>query len=305
MEVDLTSRRVVLMTGKGGVGRTTLSAALAKAAAREGRRVLVAEVGEPSEQDQSSLAELFGLPQFETTPRHLAERIDGVMLDSERGTELFLASVLKLKALARLAVRTKPLLRLLHAAPSFHEMGIFYHLLSLLEARDGGGAHRHDLVIFDMPATGHSLALTRLPKILLRLVPVGPMADALRAGQAILNDPAKGVACVVTLPEALPVTEALELLEGLRDSDVAVGAVVANCVPENPFSDEERAALTDLLGDGPLLGSSELERIDRADASLERLRENVKAPLLALDERPEQGLDLVEALSRQLAEVAP
>ena len=72
-------------------------------------------------------------------------------------------------------------------------MGLFYHLLTLLNQVDAEGKRDFDTIIVDMPATGHALALTQLPEILLRLIPSGPIAKALKEGQSILNDPNQGL----------------------------------------------------------------------------------------------------------------
>ncbi len=77
-----------------------------------------------------------------------------------------------------------------------------------------------------MPATGHTLALTSLPEILLDALPDGPIPRYMREGQAYLNDPEKGLAWIVTLPELLPVTEALELIDGLRATRVTPAGVI-------------------------------------------------------------------------------
>src|SRR5258706_83390 len=78
------------------------------------------------------------------------------------------------------------------------------------------GRPHHETILFDMPATGHALAMTELPDLLLRLIPRGPIAAALREGQTVMYDPERTTALVVTLAEALPVTESLELIAGLR-----------------------------------------------------------------------------------------
>jgi anion-transporting ArsA/GET3 family ATPase len=280
-----------------------------------GRRVLLAEFEEPSDFHRSPLATCFGTPRFPRSPRHLAldgeplpkvkegPGIWGVTLQSETGTELFLTSLFKVPALARLALRTPALRRLLHAGPSFHEMGLFYHLLHELRACGPDGVPLYDLVVIDMPATGHTLALTGLPAILLRLVARGPIADALRAGQAILNDPLQTAACVVTLPEPLPVSECVELLDGLRLTSMPVGVVIANRVPQDPFSAEEHAALDEILTGIQPRGLTLLDRIRRAGTSLETLRGLVDAPLFLV--REVAGDDPFRAVSAQLVEEAP
>ncbi len=290
-------RRVVLVAGKGGVGRTTTTSAMARAAAASGKRVLVTEIEEPATQAQSSLARMFGREVLPTRPVLLAPGVHGCMLATETGTERFLADVFKIQTLARLALRNAALRRLLHAGPSFHEMGVFYHLLHLIRQELPDGRPRFDFILVDMPATGHALALTGLPDILLRLVRRGPIAAALREGQGWLNDPHTGCAVVVTIPEPLPVTESLELVEGLQSTHMTVCCLVANRVPRDPFDAEERAALEDLLPDGPLYGKEELARIDRARGSLQRLQASTGARVVAVPEFEADGRGAVDAMA--------
>jgi len=286
------------------VGRTTIAAAMALAASRLGKRVLLAEIEEPSRQSHSTLARKFGRDLFTTTPRPIMPGLEGVMLSTDRGTELFLTGVFKIAALARLALRTPALLRMLHAAPSFHEMGIFNHLLTLLEARRPDGRPRYDIVLVDMPATGHTLALTGLPRILLKLVSRGPIAEALRQGQAILHDPQRAAACVVTLPEPLPVSESLELIEGLKETDMPVGAILVNRVPRDPFDADERRAVTEMLAGAQVFGAYEVDRIERATSALDRLRRESDLPLLIIDEQNGEDGETIEAIAHLLHEAA-
>jgi arsenite-transporting ATPase len=276
----LFARKVILVAGKGGVGRTTLAAAMAVSAAQQGKRVLLAEFEEPAGFRISPLAECFGRSVFPVQPTPIGEGIHGMTIQSELGIELFLTGLFKVPQLSRLALRTPALRNMLRAGPSFHEMGLFYHMLVQIREKDHQGRDRFDLMIVDMPATGHALALTGLSSILLDLVRRGPIADALRDGRSVFYDPARCAACVVTLPEPLPVSECLELIEGLRRSEMAVGAVVANRVPDDPFNAEEREALDELLAGDPVRGATIVERIRRAEGSMERLRGGVRVPLV-------------------------
>ena len=273
-----------MVTGKGGVGRTTIAAALAHLGARRGRRVLLAEFAEPTGVHSSTLAAHFGEQVFGAKPREVAPGVWGVMLQSAVGTERFLTSIFKVPALSRLALRTQALRRMLQAGPSFHELGLFYHLLDMLRATDGDGVWRYDLVVLDMPATGHTLALTGLPGVLLRLVSRGPIANALRAGQAILNDPEQSAACVVTLPEPLPVSECLDLLEGLRQTAMPVGEVLVNRIPLDPFTIEERRALDEMLVGHEVRGLTLVDRLRRSEGALALLRKSLTVPMLGVDE---------------------
>ncbi len=262
---------------------------MAHAAARRGRRVLVAEVGDNAE-DYSPLARYFGRDRLAVQPQPLAQGISGVVLLARTGQEFFLRHVLRSSTLSRAALGSEAIRRLLAAAPSFREMGIFYQLLSLLRANRSDGSPEHDLVIVDMPATGHTLSLTGLPELLLRLIPSGPIATALREGQAFLNDPAKSAAWVVTLPETLPVSECLELLEGLRKTRMPIGGVLLNRVPVDPYRPEERAALEPILREHDVLGKDSFRRPLRARREAERLLVSTDVPVFALPEVDATGL---------------
>jgi DNA replication protein DnaC len=300
---QLLSRRLVLITGKGGVGRSTVTAALAHVAQRAGKRVLVAETSDGSS-DYSALAQLFGQAQLPVRAAEVAPGIAGSQLLMGTGVELFLTSVLRIPALARRAAGFEPLKRFLGAAPSFREMGWFFHLLSYLKAEDARRRPLHELILVDMPATGHALALATLPEVLLRVFTNGPVADALREGQAMLQNPAKTAAYVVTLPETLPVSEALELLEGLKQSPVHSAGVIINRVPENIFSAAERDALQPLLARHALQGADGFARIQDAERMVSRVATSTPVAHACVGELDKHGPELVALVAAAL-EAAP
>ncbi len=276
-------KRIILVSGKGGVGRTTTAIAMARASARAGRRTLLLEIAYEDGAD-SAVAHHFGRTRLSPTPTLIKPNLSLSHLWARTGHESFLKTVLPGGPLIRAALRSRAVEKFLIAAPSMHEMGVFYHLMVLLEAKRSSGEDEHEVIIVDMPATGHTLALTGLPDILLRLIPGGPIAKALRAGQEILNDPSKSEAWVVTLPEQLPVTEACELLEGLNETGMPAGGVIVNRMPSNPFTQEERAALDEFMEQGHYLGELSLGRIDDAAIAMSRLEERVKGAILTLPE---------------------
>jgi len=301
--LDILSKRVVLVTGKGGVGRTTLAAAIALAAASAGKRVVLAEIGAPpSEHTRSTgarawspLARIFGRETLPVTPEVVHPGVRGVLLWSRTGHEAFLRTVVPVGPLIKVAMGSRALSRLLDAAPSFNEMGVYYHLLELLRAKD------NDLIVVDMPATGHTLALAGLPDILLRLMPSGPIADALREGQRWLHDADRAGAWIVTLPETLPVTEAIELGEGLRQVKVAVGGVLLNKWVEDEFHPDERAALEPLLASRDFYGALRFAATARARDEAERLAHGAEARVTRVPELEAHGLPLVQELAAALA----
>jgi len=182
------------------------------------------------------------------------------------------------------ALSSDALRRLLSAGPSFKEMGVFFQLLTLLRAKNSAREPENQLVLIDMPATGHTLSLTGLPELLLRLVPRGPIAAALREGQSYLNDPLLGAAWVVTIPETLPVSECLELLEGLARTGMPTGGVLMNRIPVDPFSQAERAALESPLARVNPLGAEGFRRPVLARREIARLREGTKISIVEVPE---------------------
>lgn len=315
--VDLFGRRVALVTGKGGVGRTTLSAGLALAAAASGKRVLLTEIAEP-DGDYTPLARMFGRDTLPADPVPLrppqgvnvGDRLHGCVLWPRNGHEAFFRTVIPVGAIVKAAMRSGALRKLLDTAPSFREMGIFYHIFTLLEDKRNDGSNRFDLVIVDMPASGHTLGLTGLPERLLAMMPTGPIADAMHRGRPYFTDPELCAAWIVTLPEVLPITESVELLDGLRDTETPVGGILVNRVLEDPFTPEERHALEPVL-DASHLGYERFVGVVQSTAALADLRE--RAPTLdggrgvalaEIEEFPLQDGALLASVARRLQTLA-
>jgi anion-transporting ArsA/GET3 family ATPase len=287
----------VLITGKGGVGKTTVTASLARYAAGQGKRVLCAEmVGDPAA--TSALADALGVDRLEVEPTFVSPNLSAVQLAPHLGHVKFLRDVLPMKLLADAAMRSAAIRRFLAAAPTFPEMGVLYRLLDLVRQKRRDGTDEHEMIIVDLPATGHALALAQIPASLLRVIPTGPIAAAVREGLDLLTDRQRTGAVVVTLPETLPVSEALELCKGITLHQIPLAQVVVNRVPFDPFSVEEREAVRVMLeGSAPTLGVRTLERIDRAQVSVARLRREVTVPIVALQDVWLDGPRLAEEMA--------
>lgn len=281
----LAQRRLIIVTGKGGVGKTTLTAALARHYAAEGRRVLAAEIV-PSADTPSQLALALGIDKPGEEPTRVAPNLFAALVTPTSGHHRFLVDTLPLKVLADTAMRSQPLKRFLSAAPGFSDMGVMYRMLDLMKRPNPAGGLAFEIVLLDSPATGHALALAQIPEFLLRVIPAGPIRRVAEEGLAVLTDPRTTGTVIVTLPELLPVTEALELHQGLTRHRLPVTAIVVNRLPRDPFSTEEHAALTAVLGgrSEPVLGSRELRRIERAGSALRVLREHAAADHVVLPE---------------------
>ena len=293
--------RAVLVTGKGGVGKTTLTASLARYAAGQGKRVLCAEMaGDPTA--GSALADALGIDQLDVEPVTVAPNLKAVLLAPHLGHTRFLRDVLPMKILADAAMRSAAIRRFLAAAPTFPEMGVLYRLLDLVRTKRRDGSDEHEMIIVDLPATGHALALAQIPASLLRVIPTGPIATAVREGLDLLMDVKRTGAVVVTLPETLPVSEALELCKGIQQHDIPLAHVFVNRVPFDPFTEEEREAVRRMLqGRAPTLGERTMERIDRARVSLARLQREVTVPIVALQDVWLDGPRLAEEMASLMA----
>lgn len=255
---EIWGRELVMVTGKGGVGKTTVAAALALAAQRAGRNVLLAEVT-PELDARSALFSLFGREQLEDQERvWLAPKLDGIRVSPSIGHRLFLRDALKSRVLASAAMRSAALNRFLLAAPAFPEIGTLYQLVTLLREQ------HYDHIIVDLPATGHALGFAALPRTVLRVLPRGLIHTALQDGLDTMSDPARCGAVVVTLPEDMPVTESMELRAGLEALSIQVRAMVLNRLPRSDFRPDELEAMQahlDGRGEPGLLGSREFRRL--------------------------------------------
>jgi arsenite-transporting ATPase len=289
--------RAVLVTGKGGVGKTTVAASLARFASRAGKRVLVTEIAS-EDATTSALADALGVPKLEEEPREIAPNLRAASLAPSLGHQRFLRDVLPMKILADAAMRTGAIRRFLSAAPTFPEMGVLYRLLDLVRTKRKNGEVEHEMIIVDLPATGHALALAQIPSSLLRVIPTGPIAAAVREGLDLLMDPARTGAVVVTLPETLPVSEAIELVRGIEEHRIPLAHIFVNRVPFDPFTEEERERVRTILdGKPPTLGERTIERIDRARVALQRISQAIDVPIALLQDIWLDGPRLAEEVA--------
>ncbi|HEX4515467.1 MAG TPA: ArsA-related P-loop ATPase [Polyangiaceae bacterium] len=295
----LLQRRVLLVTGKGGVGKTTVAASLGRAAAAAGKRVLVAEISYESPRDPeeaaatttSPLAGAFGQTTFADEPRLIERTLYGARLSPLAGHLAFLRDTLPVRLLADAAMKSAAVRRFFHAAPTLAELGIVYRLLGLVK-------EKWDVIVCDLPATGHALALAQVPQTLADVLRAGPIHSAAQEGLALFRDPERTTSVLVTLPEPLPVSEALELHEGLHKLSVDCSLVVLNRVPPNPFTAEERAAVERIVPDRMrMLGARRLPRIDRATTAHDRLARELRLPVRILHE---MDADVVTRIAREL-----
>jgi anion-transporting ArsA/GET3 family ATPase len=232
-------RRLVFVTGKGGVGKTATVLALAAAAVRRKRRVLVVEVS-----PYGRVAEYLDTGALTSEPREIAPGLSATVIAPDVILESFLVGMLRIRRLAERLLESQTFRVVAAAAPG---LGDFLTLVRIAEweaARTGMRRRRFDLVLVDAPATGHSVPLLGTPRSLLKMLPLGPLARSARELVLLLDDPARTAVALVTRAEEMPVNETLELATALMRIGVALVPPIVNAVPSLRFTREEGRRLT-------------------------------------------------------------
>ncbi|HEY6080893.1 MAG TPA: ArsA family ATPase [Polyangiaceae bacterium] len=235
----LLARRFLFVTGKGGVGKTTVVATLAHRFARQGKRVLVAVTG-----SKERVSTLFGRASLPTQITELSPRLFGVLLDADVALKEYGAMVLKSERLVGALFDNALVRGFFHGAPGLKEWAAlgkaWYHSTEVM----ADGSPRFDVVILDAPATGHGLDMLRVPKTIVELSPPGVLRTDAERAWAQFRDPRQSGVVVVTLPEEMPVNESLELCEALeRELGLPLAALVVNQVVGEIFDAAQRSAL--------------------------------------------------------------
>src|SRR5213592_3048833 len=267
--LPLVSQRLVVVTGKGGVGKTTVTAALAHAAAAGGRHVLAVEVG------RGPLGALLGVPRLGAEPIRVGAGLAAASLEPEALLGDFVEGVLRFRVLVRRLLESTSFQVLAAAAPGLGEFLVLHRLLGWVEPRRRGRPVR-DLVIVDAPASGHSLPLLAAPHTLGALARLGPVADLLARIERLIADPRATLAELAATPDRLAHRELGERL------GLAVAPPIVNALPPRRFTAGDVAALDHLeAASGPhaYLDAArfQLERRRQADAQLTALRRAVGA----------------------------
>jgi hypothetical protein len=306
---ELLARRLVLLSGKGGVGKSLLGASLALAAARRGKRVLLVEVDAP---EAASALRYFGEAPRGRGPLPLRPGLDGVNLDPASVMEEYVRRVVRLDFFVRRILGSLIYQRFFAAAPGLKELMVLGKVMVLVEERERHQRQpRYDLVVVDAPATGHGLSYLEVPGAASRAVPVGPVGVNARRIEALLRDGRRTALAVVAVPEEMAVVEAIEFCRGAKERlGLVPSAVFLNARPEALLTPAQHAAMRRLgggrglapgLADALAAARRHWHRVRLAQAHERRLRREVAVPVVCLPQVGSAiGPDVLEALADRL-----
>ena len=304
---DLLDKRLVIVTGKGGVGKSTVALALGMAAAEAGKRAIVCEVA-----STETVSRVFHRAKVGFNEVKLADDLWGISIDPDEAMREYVLLQLKVKAARDLLFRSRIFNYLAAATPGLRELVTIGKIWELAQPdRKVKGGAGYDIVIVDAPATGHGVGFLQTPRTFANVARVGPIANQAELLDAFITDPKRTGVAIVSLPEEMPVNESAMLEADITEKvGASVDRIFMNALYPKRFDDDEVQRLDDALDgfDGPERGAvldalREDKRARCHDEQLERLEELTKAPVATLPFlfEPELGVDELRELASEIA----
>jgi anion-transporting ArsA/GET3 family ATPase len=311
---NILDKRLIFVTGKGGVGKSTVAAALGVAAAREGKRAIVCEVAQ--QERMSRFFERQGVGYHET---EIAPNLFAFSIDPQRALEEYLLMQIRVKPVYDLMFKNRVFTYFAAATPGLRELVTIGKVweLAQLDRRVKRGA-KYDVVIVDAPATGHGLGILRTPRTFSDIARVGPIKRQADLINEFVTDPELTSICAVAWPEEMPVNETLDLQRNLKSElGLKLDRVFMNGMYPELFGDDEARLLSERAeqdaagnGNGALqrgalrAAISEYRRAKAQREQLERLRKGVRKSVVELPFlfRPQLDMSAVEDLAGTVEE---
>jgi anion-transporting ArsA/GET3 family ATPase len=296
----LLDTRVVLVTGKGGVGKSSVAAALAVAGARSGRRTCLVEV-----EGRQTFSKLFQTQAWDFDEREFRPDLWGLSIDPEASLTEYLEMFYGAKRISKLVVGSTAVEFATTAAPGIKDVLLIGKVKEMERRRDEDGRLHYDLIVVDSPPTGRIVNFLRAPDATTELVNVGPVRNQAQTLIDMLLDSERTKVVLVTLLEEMPVMETIEGAQALEELGVALGPVFANRVLAERFDAAARKAISDglepdavaarLTGAGLEidevtaaallhLGTEHLERLELQDDMRAELSRQLPLPIVELPE---------------------
>jgi anion-transporting ArsA/GET3 family ATPase len=304
---DLLDKRLVIVTGKGGVGKSTVALALGMSAASAGRRTIVCEVS-----SQEHTSRVFHRAEVGFHEVEMAENLWAISIDPDEAMREYVLLQLRVRAMRDMLFRSKIFTYLAAATPGLRELVTIGKIWEVSQPdRKVKRGHEYDLVIVDAPATGHGVGFLQTPRTFANIARVGPIKAQAEALETFLVNHRKTGVAIVSLPEEMPVNETAALEHTLTEEvGVAVDRVLVNGLYPERFSKPEVALLESASanGDGGVRAAyraalSESRRASSQREQVARLAELVTAPLRTLPFifKPEVGVEEIRELAGEIS----
>lgn len=223
---ELFSKKLILVSGKGGVGKTTVSLALALLAAERGKKTLLAEINAEGQVAHLLERKPIGYPEEKILPG-----LWGINIVPRKSFEEYVLLQIKFKTIYRAVFENKFVRYFLEATPGLGDLMCIGKVYATTDS--------FDLVIVDAPATGHGISLLQIASTVAKAVKIGPLKTHSQKIDELLHDPARTQVVQVTLPEEMPVTESLEMQAWLKQARIPSGLFFLNQFRNNPLTPEE------------------------------------------------------------------
>lgn len=235
---ELLNKRLILLSGKGGVGKTTVAVSLALTAARLKKKTLIVEMN-----STERVAPHFGIKEIGQHEIALSPFITGINLNSRDCFEEYVLMQIRFKTLFNTFFNNRFVTYFLDAVPGFNELlmtGKIFDLERQVSSKRTGEP-LYDLIIVDGPATGHGVSAFEVPHVVHDAVKVGPLKSQSEKIIKLITDPAKTAFSVVTMAEEMPVVEASELIKQVREKlKIPLGPLFLNAYHSCTISKEEQ-----------------------------------------------------------------
>ncbi len=303
---DLFEHRLLFVTGKGGVGKTTVAAALGLAAARHGLRTIVCELDA-----RERLHSLFNVSTRGFEEVELVPDLHAIAIDPQHAIEEYLLLQIKVRPVYDMLFKNRVFDYFAAATPGLAELVTIGKVWELAQPdRLKKKSEPYDLVIVDAPATGHALAMLEAPETFKKIARVGPIHRQAGYIQSFLHDPATTAIIAVATAEEMPVNETLDLRAELRERvGLDISLAVVNALEPEFFSAKEIAQLKQLDHLAPLDAAIlQSERQVRQAGQHARLAKGLERPLVDLPFLYEKAIGraelntLADKLTEDLAE---
>ena len=303
---DLLDKRLLFVTGKGGVGKSTVALALGIAAAERGKRTIVCEV---SAQEHTSRT--FRRAEIGFHEVRLRDHLWGISIDPDRSMREYVLLQVRVRAMGDILYRSRIFSYLAAATPGLREMVTIGKIWELAQPdRRSKKGRAYDLVIVDAPATGHGIGFLQTPKTFAEIARVGPIHSQAKTIQRFVTDHERTGVAIVAMPEQMAVNESADLERELAgEIGIDVDRVYLNALYEERFDAAEAARIETAAGsaNGAAAAALRAALSQRRRSVVQReqearLRELVRAPISTLPFvfEPELGAAEIEGLAAEV-----